>query len=82
MKVLIIRDKTLSFNGGIKRHCDDLYALMSACDVDVMPVEDLPAVVVPIPFILEQEILPKSHRNWNCWTPCTTYPEYRLFPVR
>ena len=22
MKVLIIRDKTLSFNGGIKRHCD------------------------------------------------------------
>lgn len=36
MKVLIIRDKTLSFNGGIKRHCDDLYALMSACDVDVM----------------------------------------------
>ena len=46
MKVLIIRDKTLSFNGGIKRHCDDLYALMSACDVDVMPVEDLPATYV------------------------------------
>lgn len=44
MKVLIIRDKTLSFNGGIKRHCDDLYALMSACDVDVMPVEDLPVL--------------------------------------
>ena len=47
MKILIIRDKTYSFNGGIKRHCDDLYTLMFGYNkLDIIPVKDLPCKYV------------------------------------
>lgn len=44
VKVLIIRDKTRSFNGGIKRHCSDLKELMSNYkDLTIAPIEDIPS---------------------------------------
>lgn len=42
-QVLIIRDKTISFTGGIKRHCDELQQLMNDYkDIKILPIKDLP----------------------------------------
>lgn len=42
-KILIIRDKTLSFNGGIKRHCHELEKLMDGYkNINILPIEDIP----------------------------------------
>ena len=41
VKVLIIRDKTRSFNGGIKRHCSDLKELMS--NYKDLTIADIPS---------------------------------------
>lgn len=44
VKVLIIRDKILSFNGGIKRHCEDLAALMNDFkQIEILPIRDIPS---------------------------------------
>lgn len=43
MKILIIRDEIMSYNGGIKRHCDELRLLINQYrDVEVLPIENIP----------------------------------------
>lgn len=43
-KILIIRDKTISFTGGIKRHCEELRRLMNGFhDLEILPIEDIPS---------------------------------------
>lgn len=48
-RILIIRDKTLSFTGGIKKHCDELKELMECYkDIEILPIEDLPCKYVKL----------------------------------
>lgn len=42
MKVLIIRSKSMSFNGGIKRHCEELILQINHYkDLDILPIREV-----------------------------------------
>lgn len=49
MKILIIRDKTRSYNGGIKRHCEELSLLVNHYrDIEVLPIKDYPTKYIKL----------------------------------
>lgn len=49
MKVLIIRDNIINFQGGIKKHCDDLFKLFNGDkNIQIQNFINLPCVYLPI----------------------------------
>ena len=48
-RILIIRDKTMSFNGGIKRHCNELRELINQYkEIEILPIEDIPCKYIKL----------------------------------
>lgn len=69
MKIKIIRDKTPAYNGGIKRHCENIYMLMNGyLDVFMYPIEDLVSYYIKIirKFYFDKKSLSMYIQDGNC----------------